>query len=83
MRQIILSAALLLIVACSKGGDGPVAGAGEGAVIYPAAGVVTMTAPDAVATAIAVKNGRILATGTAEELARSFPKASVDNIICP
>tara|TARA_R110002124_G_scaffold43757_9_gene134278 strand:- start:112 stop:1851 length:1740 start_codon:yes stop_codon:yes gene_type:complete len=78
VRQIILSAALLLIVACSKGGGGPVAGAGEGAVIYPAAGVVTMTAPDAVATAIAVKNGRILATGTAEELARSFPKASVD-----
>ena len=78
MRNIIIGAALLLAVACSRGGADDATVAGEGAVIYPAASVVTMTAADAVASAVAVKDGRILATGTEAELAEALPKASVD-----
>ena len=78
MRNIIIGAALLLAVACSRGGADDATAAGEGAVIYPAASVVTMTAADAVASAVAVKDGRILVTGTEAELAEALPKASVD-----
>ena len=77
MRNILIGAALLLIVACSRGGADD-ATAGDGAVIYPAASVVTMAAEDAVASAVAVKDGHILATGTEAELADALPKASVD-----
>ncbi|WP_340692813.1 amidohydrolase family protein [Hyphomonas sp.] len=78
MRNILVGAALLLAVACSRGGADDTAAAGEGAVIYPAASVVTMVAADAVASAVAVKDGRILATGTEAELAEALPNASVD-----
>ncbi|KCZ93963.1 amidohydrolase [Hyphomonas johnsonii] len=78
MRRFILTAALLLVAACSRGGNGAAAETGDGAVIYPAASVVTMTAPDAEVTAVAVQDGRILATGSVEELTRRLPKASVD-----
>lgn len=74
MRLFILSAAILLLAACSK----EATERGEGAVIYPAAGVVTMTAPDAVTTAVAVRTGRILATGTVEQLVERLPQARVD-----
>jgi predicted amidohydrolase YtcJ len=79
MRCFILSGVLVLVAACSGDGENIAAERGEGAVIYTAAGVVTMTGPDAVTTAVAVKNGRILATGTAGELAKRLPKASVDS----
>jgi predicted amidohydrolase YtcJ len=78
MRNIIIGAALLLIVSCSRGGADDATSAGDGAVIFPAASVVTMAAADAVASAVAVKDGRILATGTEAELTHALPKASVD-----
>jgi predicted amidohydrolase YtcJ len=78
MRNFIIGLALVLAVACSRGGADDAAAAGDGAVIYPAASVVTMASADAVASAVAVKDGRILATGTEAELVHALPKASVD-----
>ena len=78
MRNFIVGVALFLAVACSRGGADDATTAGDGAVIYPAASVVTMAATDAVASAVAVKDGRILATGTEAELTHALPEASVD-----
>lgn len=78
MRHIITGLAVLLAVACSRGEAEKQQHHSEGAVIYPAASVVTMTGEDAVATAVAVKNGRIVGVGSEAELAKDLPKAEVD-----
>ena len=67
---------LVILAAC--GSDELSVQPGEGAVIYPAAAVVTMQAGVPDTTAIAVSGTDILALGSREDLEKALPAARVD-----
>lgn len=77
MRRGIAAIVGALLVGCVATRDAAPPD-GAGAVIYTASRVVTMTRPGAVATAVAVGEGKILEVGSLASLRRKLPAASVD-----
>jgi len=77
MSFAALAAVVSLTAACGRMEKSSRARPGDGAVIYPAS-VITMDPARPTATAVAVKDGKILAVGDIDDLVESYSGAEVD-----
>ncbi|MGE0183742.1 MAG: amidohydrolase [Parvularculaceae bacterium] len=81
MRRLTVSIALMslaaMLCACGKMTGSSRARPGDGAIIYEAT-IITMDRSRPKATAVAVKDGRIIDVGEANDLIEAYPGADVD-----